>query len=65
MEIILERLTVDGYVDGSRPENDDKPYDRSDQGNLWTEDFKIHWDEVVDKPHYDPDVPDSLKIHDK
>ena len=59
---IRRKSTVNGYVDSSWPDMDDPTADRSDQGYVWTEYFKIHWDEVVHNPDHDPDDPCSVYL---
>ena len=54
------KSTVDGYVDSSYPILNNKR-ERQDPGYMWTEYFKIHWDEIVENPGHDPDDPCSHK----
>ena len=54
------KSTVNGYVDSSYPILNNKR-ERSDPGYMWTEYFKIHWDEIVENPAHDPDAPCSHK----
>ena len=54
------KSTVNGYVDSSYPILNNKR-ERQDPGYMWTEYFKIHWDEIVENPDHDPDDPCSHK----
>ena len=56
------KSTVNGYVDSSWPDVNRGQADRSDQGYVWTEYFKIHWDEVIHNPDHDPDDPCSVYL---
>lgn len=54
------KSTVNGHVDSSYPILNNKR-ERQDPGYMWTEYFKIHWDEIVENPDHDPDDPCSYK----